>query len=108
MYIYVASPYSDPDPDVRADRYFRVLKHTAELIAEGRPAYSPIVHFHDMAIRHDLPYDFHFWKRVNASMIQGCEELHVLRLPGWEESKGVAFEIEFAALLRKPILRVGL
>lgn len=103
MYIYVASPYSDPDPNVMADRYLEVMRYTADLIVQGQWAYSPIVHCHDMALRHDFPKHHNFWMGFDAAMILPCKEVHVLQLDGWAQSKGIEHELKFCALIQKPV-----
>jgi hypothetical protein len=106
MYIYVASPYTHPDLTVRTDRFLRAMQYTAELNLEGRWAFSPIVHCHEMAIRYELPVDFAYWMRFNGALLQPARELHVLQLDGWEESRGVRFEIEFSEICQKPVTYV--
>lgn len=103
MYIYVASPYSHEDPNVRLDRYLEVGAYTAHLLKERTPAFSPIVHCHDIATRHDLPTNAEYWRQYNGAMLAPAKELHVLQLDGWEKSLGVRWEMEFAQILQKPI-----
>jgi hypothetical protein len=52
---------------------------------------------------YNLPGDFEFWKNYNFKMLSAASDMWVLKLPGWEESKGVAGEIEFAASNSIPI-----
>lgn len=103
MYIYVASPYTDPDKFIMNDRYLEAMRYTADLIKNGQHAYSPIVHCHDMAIRYDFPVDHVFWSAFDAAMIIPCKEVHVLQLEGWDQSRGIAHEIEFCRLIQKKI-----
>ncbi len=68
----------------------------AEMIRRGEVVYSPIVHFHALSVVHNLPGDFEFWKRINLSMLDKADKLYVLKIKGWEESKGLTAEIEHA------------
>lgn len=102
--IYLASPYSHPEPDVMECRYEVVMRITARLIVDAKLiVYSPIVHCHVMAIKHQLPKDAEFWKVYNLGVLQKCDSLWVAKLSGWEQSKGVLWEIEQASQLNKPI-----
>lgn len=103
MYIYLASPYSDPDPSVRSFRYSENVRIVGNLIREGYIVYSPIVHFHMVALQNDLPKGFSFWENINKAMISRAEKLTVLKLPEWDQSLGVQEELAYAQTLRLPI-----
>lgn len=94
-FIYVASPYSHADPAVRELRYHDVMAYTAWLLKHERWGYSPIVHCHIMAKTYGLPIDFDYWMRLDFTMIDAAKELHVVKIPGWQESRGVAAEIQY-------------
>ncbi len=98
MFSYIASPYSHPDPKVREERYQSVLDFVAHIAM--RPTmdtpYSPIVHWHHVALGHNLPGDFEFWKRIDHDMIARANSVIVYMIDGWQESKGVKAEIEYA------------
>jgi hypothetical protein len=100
--IYIASPYSHPDPTVREARYDAVCEHAASMLRDGRLVYSPVAHSHPLAAR-GLPGDWSFWARHNAAMLARCTALAVLTLPGWEQSEGVAAEVEIARRLGLPV-----
>lgn len=95
-YVYLASPYSHADPEVVEQRYEAVLAATAAFMDEGYFVYSPIVHGHELARRHDLPTDHAFWRGQNEAMLEHAAALWVLKLDLWALSVGVAFEIGFA------------
>lgn len=101
---YLASPYSHDDFVVCADRYYTTLAHVARRTKENKHVISPIVHWHVAAITHDLPGDAQFWLDWNMKLLNLCDSLEVLCLPGWEESKGVQLEIQQALHLGLPIL----
>jgi hypothetical protein len=91
--IYLASPYTHTDPDVMQERFEYVRAAAAEMLARGEIVYSPIVHGHAIATAHDLPTDFEFWMRHSFAMLERADNLYVLRLDGWLESRGVTAEI---------------
>jgi len=98
--IYLACPYSDPDPAVRQQRFEQVNAFAAKLMAEGLTVFSPISHAHSIALAGDLPKGWDFWERYDREFLAVCETLVVLRLSGWAESKGIREEIQIAFGLR--------
>lgn len=104
--IYLASPYSHPDPAVREARFLKVCRCAAAMVGRRNHVFSPIVHSHPIAVRHGLPGDFWFWRAWNRDMLQRCNGLHVFTIDGWTESVGVKDEIEFARKLGMPVLFV--
>lgn len=104
--VYIAIPYSHPNPAVRVHRYNLATGYLAKLSAEKKVAFSPITHSHPMH-EYDLPTDWEFWGAIDLRIISGCAELHVIIEDGWEESIGVQAEIKAAKKLGIPILYVG-
>ena len=95
-YMYLASPYSHPDPFVREMRYLWTMHEMTLMLQEGMAVYSPIVHCHELAKIADLPREAAFWMKYNFTMLAAAEILGVLMLPGWKESVGVTEEISKA------------
>lgn len=94
--IYLASPYSDPDPSIRQRRYDEIVEAVAAMTSAGHGIYSPILHFHIPSVRHKLPGDFEFWQRINLDMIDRADRFWVFKQKGWKESAGVTAEIAYA------------
>ena len=69
----------------------------------SKPVYSPIVSNHEVAKHHDLPKDWAYWEKIDFMFIDACQELWVLMMEGWEESKGVQAEIKYAQARDIPI-----
>ncbi len=95
-FIYLASPYSDKLRSVRFGRYALAAQCTANLYKKGITVFSPIVHCHSLAIRHDLPTDSGFWQEHNREMLEAARALWILGAEGWDTSKGVLYEIGLA------------
>jgi nucleoside 2-deoxyribosyltransferase len=104
--IYLASPYSHPDPAVREERYRAACRAAAALLLAGQPVFSPIAHSHWIA-EHGLPYAWSFWEPLDRWFLERCDEVVVLTLDGWNESVGVQAEIRIAAECGKPVRYVG-
>jgi len=97
-FIYLASPYSHPDPAVREARYVAACKKTAQYAKKGIAVFAPIVHSHPVAAYMD-PADcmnFDLWMKLDLPILKDAAEMHILCIDGWRSSKGVAREIEFA------------
>lgn len=102
-YFYLASPYSDPEPLVREQRYLLAAQALRTLLRNGLYSYSPIVHCHELAKIWDMPRESNFWDGYNYQMLKSSAGLFVLRLPRWNHSVGVKKEIVWAIELKLSI-----
>ncbi len=100
--IYIASPYSHPDPQVRQERYEAACRAAAQLMRQGHAVFSPVAHSHGIA-RYGLPLDWDFWAEYDLKLLAACDELWVLKLDRWQHSRGVLAEIAAAKTLGKPV-----
>jgi len=100
--IYLASPYTHPDPAVREARYQAACRAAAELMRRGKIVFAPIAHSHGIT-QCGLPSDWTYWQACDRKHLENCDEVVVLMLEGWEESVGVHAEIRIARELGKPV-----
>lgn len=100
--IYLASPYSHSNPATRERRFRIVCREAARMMRHGQQVFSPIAHTHPIA-QFDLPKGWEFWEEFDRWYISRCDEVVVLMLRGWRESKGVQAEIKIAEELGKPV-----
>ena len=100
--IYLASPYSHPDPAVRQGRFCAACQAAAGLMRVGHAVFSPIAHCHPL-VEFGLPTDWEFWQRCDIEHLKRCDEVVVLTLDGWEASAGVQAEIRIATELGRPV-----
>ena len=98
--IYLSSPYSHPDPVVRAARFGSTCRLAAMFESAGDTVYSPVIHG-DATADYDVPGDH--W-RPHREMLEACDDVVVLVIDGWEESTGLQAEIDLAEELGKPVL----
>lgn len=104
MKIYLACPYSHPNPEERELRFLLSCKKAAQLMEQGHIVFSPLSHSHPISKYTVVePCDHDFWLRQDLPMIDWCDELWIYQLDGWEKSKGIQVEIKKAESLRKPI-----
>lgn len=107
-FIYVASPYSNPDPDVMKGRYLQVLDYVVSCVARREVVFSPIVHGHAVHMRskkHATPSienDHDFWLPYDVAFLRCCSLVRVLKIDGWRESLGVKTEWKMAKELGIP------
>lgn len=74
----------------------------SELMRMGTKVFSPIAHTHPIT-KYGLPLGWDYWSQYDRWFIERCDNAIVLRLDGWEESKGVQAEIVMAKELNKSI-----
>jgi len=104
--IYLACPYSDPDPLVRENRFEEVNMKAGELMLAGHLVFSPISHTHPIAVQCQLPKGWEFWAEYDRSFIEWADEVQVLMLAGWERSVGVCAEMKIANEIGKPVFMI--
>ena len=101
--IYLASPYSHPDPAVRQARFEAACKQAALMMRAGLIVFSPLAHSHSIAIRHDLPGDWEFWKRQCERCIKARDKVVMMMLEGFQLSQGMMEEFAIATEIGIPI-----
>ena len=94
--IYLASPYTHESHDVMELRFDAACRAAGKLMAEGHVVFSPIAHTHPIAVRCELPRGWDFWERFDHEFVLAAIKLIVLKLDGWDTSKGVRAEIAIA------------
>ena len=88
--LYLACPYSHPDPAMRRLRVHQANMKAAELMEAGNLVFSPLSHSHPISNHCNVdPADHDFWLRQDLWILDICDEMHILCLPGWDESKGI-------------------
>ncbi len=104
--IYLACPYSDPDPLVRKARFDVATSVAADLIRSGRVVYSPITMTHpiDMVLAGEAnTLGSDYWVAFDEAFMEMCSEMVVIQLDGWQRSTGIHREISYFTEHKKPI-----
>tara|TARA_R110000751_G_scaffold40662_1_gene96093 strand:+ start:271 stop:642 length:372 start_codon:yes stop_codon:yes gene_type:complete len=102
--IYIASPYSGTH-DEKVDRFVQVQAFCHHLFYNrGLFVYSPIVHWHPIAVKWDEYGNFEKYEQFDYHMLDLATDMYILCLDGWQESKGVNLEISFCHSQRKNVL----
>jgi hypothetical protein len=95
-YYYLASPYSHPDPALRAVRFHEAQLAAWKLMQFGVTVYSPIAAWHPAVEKFGAPTDADSWWQHNKGFLFKSDGVIVLTLAGWKESIGVGQELEYA------------
>lgn len=103
MKIYLACPYSHSDISVKELRFNAVTKKAGELMLKGHIVYSPITASHPIAVMCNLPGEWEYWEKFDRAFISWADEVWVLCLEKWQESRGVQAEITIAKEMKKKI-----
>ena len=96
MKIFLCAPYTHQDPVIVTARVKAINAHAALLMNQGHIVFSPISHSHYIAIENNLPTTFEFWQKQNHAMIDWCDTMVILTIPGWSISKGIKDESDYA------------
>lgn len=104
-FVYLASPYTPTGTESIADRVDAAAKYAAKLMQQGYSVFSPIVHSHYVADHLDesLRLDHEFWMQQDLAILRSAAKVVVLKLPGWERSRGIARELEAAKAVNIPV-----
>jgi hypothetical protein len=103
MLTYLASPYSHPDPDVMHHRYELACAAAGVLMKCGHKVFAPIAHSHRIGQLIGSSVDHDFWLEQDFAILRHCDQMLVLLINGWKESKGVQAEIEFCKARAIPV-----
>ena len=104
--IYLASPYTDCDEAVQHSRYVHTAQATGRLIRRGHMVFSPIIHSLPLVDHASFGSTWEDWRTYDEKMIDFCDTVAVLLLPGWEYSIGVRGEVEYVLERGKPLVAV--
>jgi len=100
MLIYLACPYTHADHRIERVRAEIATGVAMRVMGLGQAVFSPLSHSLEVCER-GAAGNWEAWRVVNRRVIAVCDELHVLQLPGWDKSEGVADEQEEAIRLEK-------
>jgi hypothetical protein len=104
--LYLACPYTDSSPQVRAERFDAANKAAAFLIARGHIVFSPVTMSHPIdavLAGADETLGTHFWLAFDEAFMEFCSEIFILKLAGWQKSTGIERERRFFESRSKPV-----
>jgi hypothetical protein len=104
--VYLACPYTHPDPAVRLGRYKLATRAAAYIAMNGLIVYSPITMTHPMDLimgGQTATLGSNYWIEFDTAFMEVCSRIIVLTLDGWKESNGVQREIAFFTKKKRKI-----
>lgn len=104
--LYLASPYSHKDPEVRESRVLQADECAAWLLGQGYNVYSPLSASHRIAHFMDNHNDGEFWVNLCMDFVDWCDVVAVIKTNGWKESKGIRKELDRAIENGTPIMEI--
>ena len=100
---YLASPYTAYEHGME-QAFIDVAVLAGRLFAIGIPTFSPIAHAFPYVKYGNLdPFDYPAWKPIQERLMDACDSLIVAHMKGWESSVGIAHEVSYFDLAKKPI-----
>lgn len=70
----------------------------------GEEIFCPIAHSHPIEVEGMTEIkDGDFWLKQDFAVLEHCKKMYVYCMDGWEQSKGIKREIEFAEMKNIPI-----
>jgi len=106
--LYLACPYTHSCPATREHRFRTACRTAAKLMQSGIAVFSPLSHSVPIAeFVGEVESDHDFWLNQDLPILRRCDELLIVGLDGWTESKGVRKEMFEVLRLRKPITQIG-
>ena len=100
--VYVACPYWHPDPQERAFRVYCANSLAARLLDHRVLVYSPLTHSAPLVpLTSGMVPEPEYWLEHGLRMLEICETLVIIMIPGWVESAGVSKEYERAREMGK-------
>ena len=108
LLIYLASPYSHPEEEVRDQRYHDVKEVNALMLKSGFMCFCPIVSSYHIAKENQFCTSFDFWGPLDLRILRSCDVFCALTIDGWKESKGMKAEFEYAKALGKSLWTVDM
>lgn len=92
--IYIAAPYTEPDPAVNTHRVLRI----ADVVLED--GFAPVIPHLNLLWHLFSPKPYETWLAYDRELLARCDA--VLRVPGF--SVGAARETKFAKSLQIPVI----
>ncbi|CAH1658132.1 conserved hypothetical protein [Hyphomicrobiales bacterium] len=107
-FVYLGQPFTMYQHGHRAAAYDGA-RAAAKLVERGFRVFAPIPHSHRIAEVGNLSQTDHaLWEYQDKPFVDAASSLIVLMLPGWDQSRGLAHEIDEFEKARKPVVYVSL
>ena len=107
--VYIASPFAHSNEYIVETRVNFVNTYYVHLLKNNMNAISPVTVGNVLRkYISEHQWDNKFWMPLDLHLLEKCDEMHILCLAGWRNSKGVKEEIEFCERIGIPIKYVSI
>jgi hypothetical protein len=107
--IYISCPFGHSNEHIVENRVNFANSYYVQLLKGNQNAISPLTIGN--VLRTYMPehqWDSKFWMPIDLHLLEKCDEMHVLCLAGWRNSKGVKEEIDFCERKGIPIKYISI
>ncbi len=105
--LYLACPFTHSSPEIQEYRYRLSCRVAAKLMRCGITVFNPLSHSVPICeFIGDIKDQHSFWMAVDLPILRRSDEILVLGLPGWTESRGVRSEMFEALAHAKPVTQI--
>jgi len=101
--VYLASPYSHQDSNIREERFQLACEYAARLFMHGFLCLSPIAHTHPIAKHIHGDHSWSMWAEFDIRLIDICDSVCFAMIDGWKTSIGMQEEYKYAKKNHKVI-----
>lgn len=101
--IFISLPYSDSNRGIVEERILYAQTYFLKLTSKGYCPVAPILVGDPIVQRFGIDNSFDKWKDYCYAELLSCDEIHVLKIDGYDYAHGVNMEIKEAELLQIPI-----
>lgn len=102
--IYLAGPYYHIDERIRELRFKTLTQVASKLIEAGNIVLSPVTHSHPINFYLNEKFKiWEIWSEIDFTLLDSCDVIYVLCMPGLSRSRGVRDEIKRAKEQSKQI-----
>jgi len=110
MRIFICFPFYSKDKELMNERIKKAKAYTLKLYKEGHIVFSPALTSYDWMMETNESRNTLFpdWEGFCFSLLEPADEIHVLKLTGWETSQGLAGEVKKAEELGKPVSYISM
>ena len=92
---YLACPFRHTDTFIQKKRCAAAHYVAALLSSQGHHVFSPLTHNEILIdLIRNMPKEH--WLEFDLAILSVCQRLLILKLEGWEDSKGIQLEVAFA------------